>query len=540
VKFLPLLLALGLAMGTLDARASITYRTEDKATVRVFAVRGIHEVESKTDKGAMVRVAVADAGHGSGSIISSDGIVLTAQHVIDDAQFVAVSVPGQDQPQMAEVLFQSRRQDIAFLKIPGQYKDTLPLPEADPELAVRQTLFALGYPLDGSRKEPQSTVGVLSAALPSGRLQLSMAVNPGNSGGPVIDDTGRLVGVVVQRADPNEGAQGIAIAVPVGIAMGIFDRVIKDSPAYQLALAHEQKLAASQSAARVVSEIASVSSLGAAIEQIEHIEDKFSDALQQSSKSHARDPDFLALLASHYYNASLIRKHLNGKDWLKNLTRAKDYARMAFTLDTRITLRSPFLVRLLTFDGVRAAEKVMPTPPRRVMGMKLGATLSEAERTCTVEGLKFTKSPKGYQCSEPPDSDSMTGPVEIRLCGDDRVCRIDVVHRPSKALSKVWVESFKYWQGRMRDRYGEPTLNVEKLTPGCRRDLLGCLEKGQALVSYTWKWEGQKLILALGRLDDKPTLRLSIVEDAKPNSVSPSAAPSQAPSTVKAAVPQKN
>jgi hypothetical protein len=513
VTFAPFLCATFAVLWVSSSTAAVTYRTEDKATVRVFAVRGVDEVDGKTEKGATLHIAAVEAGHGSGAILTEDGVVLTAQHVIDDAEFVAVSVPGDATPKMAQVIYQSRRADVAFLKIPGHYENRLPLPPTDPELTVRQTLFALGYPLDGSRQDPQSTAGVLSAALPNGRIQLSMAVNPGNSGGPVIDETGRLIGIIVERADPTAGAQGIAIAVPVSTIQGFYDRGVKDSAAYKSAVANESKLANSGGAALVISEIASVSSLGAAIEHIEHMKKDFTDALVTSAKSHAQDPDYLALLASHYYNEALIFRHLNGKDWVKPLATARTLARSAFALDPRVSLRSPFLVRLLTEKGAKAAGGVAAKPPRRIMGMKLGSALGEAEAACVVEGLTFTKTAKGYQCSEPPDSESMTGPVDIRVCAENRVCRIDVVHRPSKALAKVWVDAYEYWLARMRARYGEPTSNVVKMPPTCRKNLLECLEKGEALLSYTWKWTGQKLILGLGRLDGQPTLRLSIVED---------------------------
>src|SRR5262249_53314500 len=76
------------------------------------------------------------------------------------------------------------------------------------------TVYVVGYPLDASRTRPQSQQGIVSGALPDGSLQLGVALNPGNSGGPVVDDKERFLGIAVARADPRAGAQGIGVAIP--------------------------------------------------------------------------------------------------------------------------------------------------------------------------------------------------------------------------------------------------------------------------------------------------------------------------------------
>lgn len=496
--------------------AKVSYRTEDLATVRVFAVAGIDDVEFKNKQGAPVHVAVVRGGHGSGVVLTKGGLIVTAQHVIDDATVVAVSVPGRPSPQLARVLFQSRRSDIAFLQVDGEAEHTIGLPPEDPALTVRQQLFALGYPLDGTRTEAQSTAGVLASELPDGRLQLDMAVNPGNSGGPVIDEKGTLVGLITQGADPKQGAQGIAIAVPVAAVQRLYAAY---SSRAKSAPSTNQSTPAHQASGRVVSALASVSSLETAVDYIEHTDPALSAAIQLAASAADTSADILALLSAHYYNEAIVRRHLDGRHWEKPFARAKALAKQAIAKDPDVAERNRFLRRFS--DTKTASKSTSAEPPKRVMGLRLNAPVGDLENLCRAEELTFEKTAKGFRCSEPPDSDAMTGPVDIRTCGTDRACRIDVIHRPSKALNKVWVEAYHSWNRRMRSKYGEPQSQVTRIPFECKENLRDCLENGTALLSSTWQWEGQRLILGLGRLDGQATLRLSLISDTAKASEAP-------------------
>src|SRR5690606_25310334 len=80
---------------------------------------------------------------------------------------------------------------------------------------VRSTIFAVGYPLDATRKQPQSARGIIAGFLDDGTVQLDIALNPGNSGGPIIDELDAVVGMAIARGDVEQGVQGIGFAVPV-------------------------------------------------------------------------------------------------------------------------------------------------------------------------------------------------------------------------------------------------------------------------------------------------------------------------------------
>jgi hypothetical protein len=143
--------------------------------------------------------------------------VLTAQHVVDDARLLAVWVPGESRAYPARVVYEDEERDFAFLVIPGTFPHHIALAAPSEALRVRQTVHAIGYPLDARRTDPQSSRGIISGVLPSGELQLDMGLNPGNSGGPLIDESERVVGIVDARGDPTRGVQNIGVAVPVEV-----------------------------------------------------------------------------------------------------------------------------------------------------------------------------------------------------------------------------------------------------------------------------------------------------------------------------------
>ncbi|MBK7775669.1 MAG: serine protease [Sandaracinaceae bacterium] len=82
-------------------------------------------------------------------------------------------------------------------------------------LRTRQPVFTVGYPLDASRRQAQSSRGIVGGVRDDGQVQLDMDVNPGNSGGPVIDEADQVVGMLVARGDVASGVQGVAVAVPL-------------------------------------------------------------------------------------------------------------------------------------------------------------------------------------------------------------------------------------------------------------------------------------------------------------------------------------
>jgi S1-C subfamily serine protease len=195
----------------------VTLRPVDEATVRIFALQGIAGkwVESKNGKRSYL-LAVPDVAHGSGVLLSADGLVLTAKHVIDGADRVTILRHGASEALPVTVLHAAGKHDIAFLRATTAGAPHLTLPPSPPPLTMLQPISISGFPLDPREELPAAAAGVLSRVNRDGELELSIAVNPGNSGGPVIDAQGRLLGIISKGADPTKGAQGFALAEPIG------------------------------------------------------------------------------------------------------------------------------------------------------------------------------------------------------------------------------------------------------------------------------------------------------------------------------------
>lgn len=156
-------------------------------------------------------------GHGSGFLISDDGYFLTNFHVVGQAKYVKI-IWSDGVETLGEVVRSDRGRDIALLK--GVNRDRSPILLRSNEINVGQEVYAIGAPLD---KELQNTVtrGIISASrILDGYkyLQSDVSVVPGNSGGPLIDESGRLVGVTVSGIRINNASQGINLFIPASEA----------------------------------------------------------------------------------------------------------------------------------------------------------------------------------------------------------------------------------------------------------------------------------------------------------------------------------
>jgi hypothetical protein len=192
---------------------TISYSAVDQATVRIFAFDTVRMLRAKDRRGRIYRLAVPDCGHGSGVMID-EGVVLTASHVVASARHVVLKVHGSTQAHLARVILSRLKDDFAVLQTTAR-TPTLSLPAGPLKLEVRQRVHAIGYPIDAERLTAQSSTGTVSGITNDGLLQLAMAVNPGNSGGPLVDDQERVLGIVVAKGNLEAGVEGMAFAVPI-------------------------------------------------------------------------------------------------------------------------------------------------------------------------------------------------------------------------------------------------------------------------------------------------------------------------------------
>jgi putative serine protease PepD len=169
--------------------------------------------------GAAGRDKLAEAAIGTGTIVNADGTILTAFHVVDGASRITVKyADGSSSP--ATVSASDKAKDVATLT-PGKLPGTVVPATLGGGTRVGADVVAIGNPLGLSMS---TTAGVVSG-LDRDRqrlIQFDAAVNPGSSGGPLLDDAGRVIGVVVSLANPTDAGTfiGIGFAVPIGEALG--------------------------------------------------------------------------------------------------------------------------------------------------------------------------------------------------------------------------------------------------------------------------------------------------------------------------------
>ena len=168
-------------------------------------------------------------GQGSGFIISSDGLVLTNAHVVRDAKQVTVKLSDRREF-VAQVLGSDPATDIAVLKLDAKGLPTVQL--GDPrQVQVGDYVLAIGSPYGFEQTATQGIVSAKGRSLPGDSsvvsfIQTDAAVNPGNSGGPLFDASGRVVGVNAQIYSQSGGFQGLAFAIPVDVALRIKDQIV--------------------------------------------------------------------------------------------------------------------------------------------------------------------------------------------------------------------------------------------------------------------------------------------------------------------------
>jgi serine protease Do len=177
-------------------------------------------------------------GLGSGFIISPDGYILTNDHVAGNAKEITVTLTdGQRYP--AQLIGTDLVSDIALLKIEGKDLPYLKLGNSD-DILVGEWVIALGNPfgLFDIADKPTVTVGVVSAAglnLRSeggryyrGMIQTDAAINSGNSGGPLLNALGEVVGVNAVIYTPNQGSVGLGFAIPINRVKRVADELRKN------------------------------------------------------------------------------------------------------------------------------------------------------------------------------------------------------------------------------------------------------------------------------------------------------------------------
>jgi len=172
-------------------------------------------------------------GLGSGVIVSSDGYILTNNHVIDEADSIYVRLYD-DRRLLAKVIGADPKTDVAVLRIKADNLPFINIGNSD-SIQVGEIVLAIGSPMSENLAYTV-TQGIISA---KGRsnvgltyyedfIQTDAAINPGNSGGPLIDLDGRLIGINTAIISRSGGNMGLGFSVPSNLALHVMNSLIKE------------------------------------------------------------------------------------------------------------------------------------------------------------------------------------------------------------------------------------------------------------------------------------------------------------------------
>ena len=163
---------------------------------------------------------------GSGFVVSSDGKIITNEHVVDGAQQVTVKIGTSGTELPAQVLAADASKDLALLQVdPGGAKlNPLTLGDSS-KVQVGQTVYAIGNPYGLDHTFTSGIVSALDREIQApdgtpieGALQTDAAINPGNSGGALLDENGNVIGVNSQIANAGGGAESGNVGIGFAIA----------------------------------------------------------------------------------------------------------------------------------------------------------------------------------------------------------------------------------------------------------------------------------------------------------------------------------
>lgn len=168
-------------------------------------------------------------GQGSGFIISPDGLILTNHHVVDGADEIKVHL-SDDREFNAKVIGSDAKTDVAVIKIDGKDLPCVKLGYSK-DVKVGEWVAAIGAPFGLENTVTSGIVSAKSRNLSSDQfvpfIQTDAAVNPGNSGGPLFNMKGEVIGINSQIFSTSGGFMGLSFAVPIDLALQIKDELVK-------------------------------------------------------------------------------------------------------------------------------------------------------------------------------------------------------------------------------------------------------------------------------------------------------------------------
>jgi S1-C subfamily serine protease len=210
--------------------------TSERDVVGVYrrASPAVVNVTTRTVEFDFFYGAVPVEGSGSGFVVNRDGTIVTNHHVVAEAQEIQVTLADRSS-YAARLVGQDSLSDLAVLRIDpgGRELPTLSLGDSG-QLLVGQTVLAIGNPFGfqgtltkGVISALERTIRTQSGALLDEAIQTDAAINRGNSGGPLLDSEGRVIGVNTVIFSPSGGSVGIGFAIPVNTLKFVLNDLVR-------------------------------------------------------------------------------------------------------------------------------------------------------------------------------------------------------------------------------------------------------------------------------------------------------------------------
>jgi len=175
--------------------------------------------------------SLRDNALGSGVIVSTDGYIVTNNHVLTDADEIAVTLKGSDKVYKAKVIGKDKDSDLAVIKIDA--KDLKPIEMGHiKDVFLGDVVFAIGNPFGVGETVTQGIVSALNKEHVGINkyehfIQTDASINPGNSGGALIDSRGALIGINAAILSKTGGNHGIGFSIPVDMVRNVVTKLIK-------------------------------------------------------------------------------------------------------------------------------------------------------------------------------------------------------------------------------------------------------------------------------------------------------------------------
>lgn len=213
-----------------SASSQLSNSSLDVAQVVAKVEPAVVSIQASTNQGFM-----SGTSAGSGMILTSDGEVLTNAHVVSGASSITVTLNGQSRPRTASLVGIDTNNDLALLKIDGASNlPTVSLGKSS-DVRVGDDVVAIGnaLALEGGPTVTEGIISALNRSLGAGSgempglIQTDAPISSGNSGGPLVNASGQVIGINTAVAASSQGttASNIGFAIPIDKAMTIVDQL---------------------------------------------------------------------------------------------------------------------------------------------------------------------------------------------------------------------------------------------------------------------------------------------------------------------------